>query len=114
MEYGIHWFRRDLRIAGNDALKVNFKKNKGKVVGIFCFDKSFLSRPDFSHNRFQFFIESLFELRNELRTIGSDLLVLDMEPLIAWKWLIDKLKKKNNSLPGLITWNRDYEPFCSH
>ena len=58
MKYGVHWFRRDLRVAGNVALQKQFKKYDGKVVGIFCFDKKFLSRDDFSVNRFQFFLET--------------------------------------------------------
>ena len=55
-KYGVHWFRRDLRVAGNLALKYNWEKSKGKVVGIFCFDSKFLSRDDMSFNRFQFFL----------------------------------------------------------
>ena len=39
MEYGVHWFRRDLRVAGNLALQKQFKKHGKNVVGIFCFDK---------------------------------------------------------------------------
>ncbi|MEM7645958.1 MAG: deoxyribodipyrimidine photo-lyase, partial [Pseudomonadota bacterium] len=35
--YGIHWFRRDLRVAGNQALHENWKRNDGRVVGVFCF-----------------------------------------------------------------------------
>ena len=61
--YGIHWFRRDLRVAGNPALQENWRKNQGRVLGIFCFDKKFLARDDFSVNRFQFFIETLKELK---------------------------------------------------
>ena len=78
--YGIHWFRRDLRVAGNIALKQNWKKNQGRVVGVFCFDKKFLSREDFSVNRFQFFIDALKALQDELRELGSDLLFLDVGP----------------------------------
>ena len=59
LEYGVHWFRRDLRVAGNPALQWSFKKHHGKVVGLFCFDSKFLSRPDFSPNRFQFFLKTL-------------------------------------------------------
>ncbi len=106
--YGIHWFRRDLRVAGNPALSRNFEKNAGRVVGLFVFDKLFLSRPDFSANRFQFFLETLRALRQELRTLGSDLLVLDVGPDEAFKSLFERLPV----LPSLVTWNRDYEPFA--
>jgi len=110
--YGIHWFRRDLRVAGNLALKYNWEKSKGKVLGIFCFDSKFLSRPDMSFNRFQFFLNTMKELKKELNQIGSDLLVLDVGPNAAFSDLFSKLKKYNIELPKLITWGRDYEPFA--
>jgi deoxyribodipyrimidine photo-lyase len=106
MRNGIHWFRRDLRIHGNPALTENYKRYKEKVLGVFCFDKKFLQRPDFSHNRFQFFIESLKILRAEMRSIGSDLLFLDIGPEEAFKKLF------TTNIPQTISFNRDYEPFA--
>ncbi len=106
--WGLHWFRRDLRVAGNEALQKNWKKNEGRVVGVFCFDPIFLSRDDFSVDRFQFFLKSIQSLKNELQKIGSDLLVLDKGPDEAFKLLLDAAKQT----PSLITWNRDYEPFA--
>ena len=88
MEYGIHWFRRDLRVAGNLALQKQFQKHNGKVLGLFCFDKDFLARSDFSINRFQVFLKSLEALQIELRAIGSDLLVLDTGPLKTFPMLL--------------------------
>ena len=108
MSYGVHWFRRDLRVAGNEALLENFKKTKGKTVGVFCFDKAFLSRSDFSVNRFQFFLETMSELKKELIELGSDLLVLDVGPQEAFKEILLNLKEA----PELISFNRDYEPFA--
>ncbi len=112
INYGIHWFRRDLRVAGNKALKENWKRSDGKVLGIFCFDKKFLSRDDMSFNRFQLFIDSLVALKEELQTIGSDLLVLDVGPQEAFKGLFKKISENNLSLPSHISFNRDYEPFA--
>jgi len=66
MSYGIHWFRRDLRVAGNKALRHNFQKNEGRVLCVFTFDKKFLSRDDFSANRFQFFLETMKSLKFEV------------------------------------------------
>jgi len=109
--YGIHWFRRDLRIAGNLGFKYNFAQNEGRVVGLFCFDKEFLARGDFSVNRFQFFLKSLQELKKELRQLGSDLLFLDVGPLETFPKLFKELSMGVGK-PGLVTWNRDYEPFA--
>jgi len=108
MKYGIHWFRRDLRVAGNEALRHNCMENDGKVVGLFVFDKKFLGRDDFSVNRFQFFLETMKSLKEELQAIGSDLLVMDVGPEEAFKKLMGGLEHK----PSLFTFSRDYEPFA--
>ncbi len=110
--YGIHWFRRDLRVAGNLALQENWKQNDGRVVGVFCFDKVFLSRSDFSVNRFQFFINTLAELKKELRELGSDLLFMDIGPQQAFPKLLKQLEKERSGLPKVISWGVDYEPFA--
>ncbi len=81
--------------------------------GVFCFDKKFLSRPDFSSIRFQFFLETLRALREELRESGGDLLVLDTGPLDAFGELFAFLKKAGHPLPSAVSWNRDYEPFAT-
>ena len=106
---GIHWFRRDLRVSGNNAFIAQMTRHEGRVVGLFTFDRQFLSRPDISHNRFQFFLETLAVLREELRSAGSDLLVLDLQPDAAFKALKNLLPAK---LDVTVSWNRDYEPFA--
>lgn len=110
--YGIHWFRRDLRVAGNVALQRQFKLNEGRILGLFTFDDKFLSREDFSVNRFQFFINTLSALQAELRAIGSDLLVLNVGPDEAIKNLFEDLISKKIDLPKSFSWSRDYEPFA--
>ncbi len=109
---GLHWFRRDLRVAGNPALIYNFKNSEGNTLGLFCFDRKFLSRPDMSFDRFQFFLNTLSQLRNELRELGGDLLVLDEGPDSALSALIDGFKQSEKYHLDLVTWNRDYEPFA--
>ena len=108
MPYGIHWFRRDLRVAGNPALSANWKETKGRVLGLFVFDSAFLARPDFSANRFAFFLETLKQLRVELRQLGSDLLVMDVGYAEAFPRLFAALETP----PHFFSYNRDYEPFA--
>jgi deoxyribodipyrimidine photo-lyase len=110
--YGLHWFRRDLRIAGNPALQWSWKQHQGRVLGVFSFDKKFLSRPDFSHNRFGFFLRTLHALRTELRHQGGDLLVLDTGPDEAFRLLHERLSAAGVALPKTVSFNRDYEPFA--
>ena len=110
--YGIHWFRRDLRVLGNPALEWNLARNGGKVVGIFFVDSTFLSRPDFSPNRFAFLLNTLEALREELRALGGDLLVLDEIPKKGFSALLTQLKKSKKGKPSVVSFNRDYEPFA--
>ena len=108
----IHWFRRDLRIAGNPGLKAAWKMSNKKVIGLFCFDSDFLSRPDFSHNRFAFFIETLKALRADMRSKGGDLIVIDRQPLAAFKEIHDYFKKSEEYRLRAVTFCRDYEPYA--
>ncbi|RZA24069.1 MAG: deoxyribodipyrimidine photo-lyase, partial [Proteobacteria bacterium] len=110
--YALHWFRRDLRVAGNEALHRLREDYDGRVVGVFCFDKKFLARHDFSHNRFQFFLNTLAALKAELKAIGSDLIFMDVSPDEGFQSLFSKLQKAKMPLPQSVGWNRDYEPYA--
>jgi deoxyribodipyrimidine photo-lyase len=112
MKYGIHWFRRDLRVAGNPALLWNCKAHQGRTLGIFVFDPGFLARKDISMSRFAFLLETLCELKKEMKALGGDLLVLDQGPDQAFDSLFAALKNANLPLPSMLTFNRDYEPFA--
>jgi deoxyribodipyrimidine photo-lyase len=110
-DFGIHWFRRDLRIAGNGALRIQTQNLRGRVLGLFTFDDKFLSRPDFSINRFQFFLHSLASLRDDLRATGGDLLVLPHSPDQAFETL-KKVFAQKKIKPTMVSWSKDYEPFA--
>ncbi len=109
--WGIHWFRRDLRLPGNRALQHNWKHTGRQTLGLFIFDSRFLARPDFSHNRFQFFIESLVELKSEMQKNGGDLLVVDGCATQFFDRLSEKARA-HSLKPPLVTWCRDYEPYA--
>lgn len=111
-KYSLHWFRRDLRIVGNENLRFAWKQSDKKVLGIFCFDSAFLSRPDFSANRFAFFIKTLQQLKYELQQQGGDLLIVDDQPHLAFPKLFEYFKKNNYGLPEYVTYGKDYEPFA--
>lgn len=111
-EYGIHWFRRDLRITANPALAQNVQRFQGRTLGIFCFDEIFLARKDFSHHRFALFLNALKNLKEKLREKGGDLLFLDRPPKESFTALFSAMTQKGIPLPELMTWNEDYEPFA--
>lgn len=110
--WGLHWFRRDLRTYGNKALEENRAHTGGKTLGIFCFDSKFLSRTDFSANRFAFFLKTIAALREELQSQGGDLLVVDCLPEEAFSRIFAFAQKNKLPKPSLLTFNRDYEPFA--
>lgn len=116
--YAIHWFRRDLRISGNQALAQAMDQFQGRVVGVFFFDEVFLSRPDFSVNRFAFFLNTLRELQKEFRAAGGDLIVLDSGPEEGFKKLFKLIRESGRTadgageLPAMVSWSRDYEPYA--
>ncbi|MBC7385001.1 MAG: deoxyribodipyrimidine photo-lyase [Cryobacterium sp.] len=111
-QMGIHWFRRDLRLVGNPALEKHLKIREGRVLGVFCFDKKFLSRPDFSAPRFYFFLRTLEHLRKEMRDAGGDLLFLDTGPEESFRKLFAQMENEKWGRPVSISWNRDYEPYA--
>lgn len=110
--YAVHWFRRDLRIAGNSAFNAALDAYGGRVLGVFFFDEKFLAREDFSHRRFAFFLKTLSELQEKLRGSGGDLLVLGGGPDEGFAQLFAELRKREEPLPEAVFFNRDYEPFA--
>ncbi len=76
----ILWFRHDLRLHDNEAL-LEAIRNSDDVLPVYIFDKRqfrSLTRygiPKISSLRTQFIVESVHDLRNHLRGLGSDLIV---------------------------------------
>jgi len=68
------WFRRDLRIRDNVALRAALDASD-KVAPVFCFDERLYGGRHASGPRTQFLLESLAELRRELRDRGGELFV---------------------------------------
>ncbi len=76
----IVWFRQDLRLHDNEALSDALKAVE-EVVPVYVFDeRMFLGKtsygfPKIGKYRAQFIIESIHDLRQSLRKLGSDLIV---------------------------------------
>ena len=97
-------FRRDLRLQDNTAL-ISALKLSEKVIPLFIFDKKQRNHDYFSNNAFEFMINSLKELQNELRTKGADLLMKEGNKVLILKDL-----KELTSFDALFV-NEDYTPF---
>lgn len=76
----IVWFRNDLRVHDNEAL-VNALRMADEVIPVYVFDervykgKTSFGFPKTGRFRAQFALESVEDLRGQLRRLGSDLLV---------------------------------------
>ena len=107
MEYVVFWFRRDLRLEDNAglyrALQLGFP-----VIPIFIFDSNILNSLESKDDpRVSFIYETILELKLELRTFGSDLLVYCDTPKHAWEKLLTDYRVRS------IFSNRDYEPYAN-
>jgi deoxyribodipyrimidine photo-lyase len=77
---GIVWFRQDLRIHDNEAL-IDALKGCDEILPVYIFDerifkgKTGFGFPKTGNIRAQFIIESVEDLRQSLRKLGTDLIV---------------------------------------
>lgn len=98
----IFWFRRDLRLDDNAGLYRALKENSS-VLPVFIFDTEILNKlEDKADKRVEFIHQSLLQLKVQLETLGSSLLVLHGNPIEIYK----KIK------PKVVYTNHDYEPYA--
>lgn len=101
----IHWFRRDLRLSDNAAL-YHALNSGNKVQCVFIFDTKILDQlENRSDARVHFIHESLKKLDQELRGLGSSLLVLNGDPEQIWPKLAEQF-----AIASIFA-NHDYEPY---
>ncbi|MEN9609333.1 MAG: hypothetical protein RLZZ628_147 [Bacteroidota bacterium] len=102
----IFWFRRDLRLQDNAGLHHALKGNY-PVLPIFIFDTQILDKlEDKMDARVHFIHQTLTELKSELESIGSTLLVKHGEPKAIWQQLL------NDYAMDTVYTNHDYEPYA--
>ncbi len=101
----VFWFRRDLRLEDNTALKVALKAGL-PVLPIFIFDENILNDLDKNDARVQFIHQQLSNIDLTLKNAGSSLLCKKGEPLHIWKLLLSEYH-----INAVYT-NEDYEPYA--
>ena len=84
MNTSIVWFKTDLRLHDNETL-VKAIEQSDEIIPVFCFDDNEFKRTEFGFQktgnfRAQFLLESLKDLDNNLRKIGSGLLIVRGKP----------------------------------
>lgn len=102
----IFWFRRDLRLHDNAGLYYALK-GTNPVLGLFIFDKEILDElEDKDDARVTFIYQTVANLKQELESHGSSLLIKYDKPVDAWKEVLSKYQ-----IAEVFT-NIDYEPYA--
>jgi deoxyribodipyrimidine photo-lyase len=101
----LHWFRRDLRLSDNQALKAA-SESGAPVIPIFIFNPAILQGKNASPPRTQFMLKALQSLDASLRQHGTQLLIRHGDPLEVLPRLI-----KETGAAGLY-FNRDFTPYA--
>ena len=78
----IVWFRRDLRLLDQPAVLAARAAHR-RVVPLFVLDPVLLEGPAASPNRSWFLVETLRSLRDDLRSLGSDLVIRAGDPRVV-------------------------------
>ncbi|NEQ51298.1 MAG: deoxyribodipyrimidine photolyase [Leptolyngbya sp. SIO3F4] len=100
----LFWHRRDLRISDNLGLAAA-RERSPKVVGVFCLDPSILEADDVAPARVTYMIGCLTQLQERYQTAGSELLILQGNP-------VQEIPQLAMTLGATaVYWNRDVEPY---
>jgi cryptochrome len=75
----IHWFRKGIRLHDNLSL-IEACKNAQRVYPVYCLDPYFADPSKVGINRYSFLLQSLQDLDESLRKLGSRLFVLKGKP----------------------------------
>ncbi len=105
-DLGLFWHRRDLRISDSIGL-AQAGSTHARVIGVFCFDRSILSL-DVAPARVAYLIGCLKALAADYRQAGSELLLLDGDPIAKIPQLAIALTAKS------VYWHNDVEPYAQN
>lgn len=106
-QINIFWIRRDIRLDDNAGL-YHLLKSKKNVLLLFIFDKSILDKlEDKADARVTFIHQQIVELKKNLQSKDSDILIKYGHPIEIWKELILHFSIEN------VYCNKDYEPYTT-
>jgi len=101
----IHWFRRDLRLSDNLALRAALKTGQ-PVIPLFILDPALLKGERFSAARLKFMLDGLRALDESLKPFGARLLIRHGSPIPVLRELIAATGA------SALYYNRDYSPYA--
>lgn len=101
----IFWFRRDLRLGDNTALKAA-RDSGERVIPLFIFDPALLKGERLGVPRLKFLLKGLEQLSTELHKHQRELLIRHGDPV---RVLADLVRETGASA---LYFNRDYSPYA--
>ncbi len=105
MKIAIFWFRRDLRLDDNTALRAALKSGH-EVLPIFIFDQDILSDLPEQDARLGFIHDLLTDINSSLHPFESGVQCMFGNPVNVWKSLIESYDISS------VFINKDYEPYA--
>jgi deoxyribodipyrimidine photo-lyase len=136
-DIGLVWFRNDLRVQDNTSLN-NAIRNHKSVIAFFCFDPKHFEISSFGFKktekfRAKFLIETIQNLKSNLKALNIELFVFVSSPAEAIKKLVETFNIKSiylqkewtseelvvvnhakESLPNDIILNESFDQFLYH
>lgn len=103
VHHTIHWFRKGLRLHDNQSLKEACETSL-TLRPIYFIDPDHVKHGNMGFNRWRFLIQSLNDLDNSLKTLGSRLFVIQGKPEEELPQLFKKWKISQ------LTFEFDHEP----
>lgn len=105
MDLALFWFRRDLRLEDNTALRFALESGY-KVLPIFIFDENILDELPEDDARISFIYDSLQKIDHQLREHNCSLKILKGSPTRLIKELLSQYEIR------AVFFNHDYEPYA--
>ena len=106
MSLSLCWLRRDLRLHDNAALYHALKSGQS-VLPVFIFDKNILDQlEDRADRRVEFLVQEVNRLHDELKKMGSTIIVRYGKPLDVWRELTGQYEIEE------VFTNHDYEVYA--
>jgi deoxyribodipyrimidine photo-lyase len=115
-EIHVVWFKRDLRLQDNEAIKNALASNK-RVLFLYVFENTLLNDAHYDVRHWNFIKQSILDLNTDLKKYNTKVLCVQTEVVNAFNQIFNSYKVdtvfSHQETGLLITYNRDKE-FTRH
>ena len=111
-EIHVVWFKRDLRLQDNEAIKNALENNK-RVLFLYVFENSLINDDHYDERHWGFIKQSILDLNTDLKKYNTKVLCVQTEVVTAFNQISNSYKINtvfsHQETGLLITYNRDKE-----